>query len=290
MEQLPHELPPFSGIDSLRFAYQSARALLHNIPNRPGVIFRPVYEENALTPETLPLNTESEILPSLMQVIEERGIGPEITHRPYWNRNIAYNSAEVFGATIQSLDLHDAELPLTVLPPEEHVAKFIEEVKERPHKLMLHEQLEIALDITDNDLLGETNLCWISTRFMARGADQRAYPGIFVDADTIRDWNTQLAQFETYNNSGKNDGPGDNYYFWTHVFAAMVFHRKGYEAKIAQTAFSRGTQIMAFVRKNIATGNQPNITEHQPASRLGREVGLALAQRRNKFDKLVTQN
>ena len=143
--------------------------------------------------------------------------------------------------------------------------------------MKLYEQLEIALAISGDNLLGAVNICWIATRFMARGADQRAYPGIFVDAAEIRDWNNQLAQFETYNNSGKNDGPGDNYYFWTHVFGAMVFCRKGLQAKLAQIAFSHGTQIMTFVRKHISTGNQPNITAHQPASIVGREVGLALA-------------
>ncbi len=112
---------------------------------------------------------------------------------------------------------------------------------------------------------------------MARGADQRAYPDIFIDADGIRNWNTQLAQFETYNNSGQNDAPGDNYYFWTHVFAAMAFSNRGPQERLAQLAFSRGTQIMAFVRKNLASGNQPNITAHQPASAIGRQIGLALA-------------
>ena len=183
----------------------------------------------------------------------------------------------MFGAAIQSLDLHDALLPRTVLPPEKDVAQFIKGVKDLPHKAKLHEQLALALDISDNDLLGAVNVCWIATRFMARGADQRAYPGLFIDVDGIRDWNSQLAQFETYNESGKNDAPGDNYYFWTHVFGAMAFNRHGYQAKLAQIAFSRGTQIMAFVRKHIATGNQPNITAHQPASTLGREIGYALA-------------
>lgn len=109
---------------------------------------------------------------------------------------------------------------------------------------------------------------------MARGADQRAYPDIPINVDDIYDWNNQIAQFETFDNSGLNDAPGDNYYFWTHAFAAMAFTN---ERAQAQLAFSRGTQIMAFVRKNIAKGDQPNVTSHDPASIIGRQIGLALA-------------
>lgn len=276
MERLPQEQQP-STMEALSFVYQSARALLHNIPGRPGVEYRPIYEENARTPEVLPLNVEEEILPNFMETIRERGIEPGLNPRPYWDRTIEYNSAEIFGATIQSLDLHDAPLPHTVLPPQEDVAKFIKEIEDLPGKAKLIDQLNIALDITNNDLLGAANVCWIGTRFMARGADQRVYPGIFIDADAIRSWNNQLAQFETYHDTGKNDGPGDNYYFWTHVFAAMAFSNRGPQERLAQLAFRRGTQIMAFVRKNIASGNQPNITAYQPASGVGREVGLALA-------------
>lgn len=283
METFPQELSPSSTSEALSFAYKSALSLLRNIPDRPGVIFRPIYVENAHTPERLPLNIEDEILPSFMDTICERAIEPNFSYRPYWNKAVEYDSAEVFGATVQSLDLHDAPLPRTVLPPEKDVARFIAGVKAAPHKVKLNEQLNIALDITGNDLLGATNLCWIATRFMARGADQRAYPNIFVDADVIRDWNSQLAQFETYNDSGMNDGPGDNYYFWTHVFAAMAFNKRGIQAKIAQAAFSKGTQIMAFVRKSIAKGNQPNITAHDPASSLGREIGHALSSRDKSY-------
>jgi hypothetical protein len=277
MELPPQELPPLSSIETLAYAFECARSLLQNIPDRPGVRFRPVYEKNARSIEELPLNTEQEILPSFIQTLVERGIGHTTERRPYWNRAIEYNSGEVFGTTVQSLDLHDGPLPRTVLPPEEDVARFIDGIKASPRRVKLNEQLNLALDITGNDLLGALNICWIGTRFMARGADQRAYPNIHVDAETILDWNTQVAQFEIYNDSGLNDAPGDNYYFWTHAFAAMAFTDRGMPAKIAQLAFSRGTQIMAFVRKNIAKGNQPNITAHDPASALGREIGLALA-------------
>jgi hypothetical protein len=154
---------------------------------------------------------------------------------------------------------------------------FIDGLKARPYQVKVDEQLNLALDITGNDLLGALNLAWIGTRLMARGADQRAYPNIPISADTVRDWNTQVAQFEVYDTSGKCEATGDTYYFWTHAFAAVAFANRGYKAKLAQLAFSRGTQIMHYAFRNKP---QAIITSHQPASAIGRQVGLALANLR----------
>jgi hypothetical protein len=263
-------------MQALRFAWHSAVSLFHNIPDRVGVIYRPTYEINARTPEVMPLNVEGEMLSHIMTVVRDRGIMSPLRFRPYWNSSLRYSTAEVFGAIVQSVDLHDAELLATAFPPEADVAKFIDEIKNRPFKVRIGTQLEIALDITDNDLLGAVNLCWVATRFMGRGADQRVYPDIYMDENEVRKWNDELAQFETYNNHGKNDSPGDNYYFWSHVFGAMVFSNRGLGALLAQFAFGRGTEIMAFVRRYIAR-KQPNLTAHAPASALGRAIGLALA-------------
>jgi hypothetical protein len=265
-----------SRAEALSFAYQSAKSLIQYVPDRVDVIYNPIYDDNAQTPETLPLNVEEEVLPNLLVAIRERNIHRNLSFHPYWNPELRYDAIEVLGATIQSFDLHNAPLPQTVLPPEENVAMFIDTMRAAPHKVRLHEQFTTALDIVDNNLLGAANLCWIATRFMARGADQRAYPNISMGEAELRQWNNQLAQFETYSNSGKNDGPGDNYYFWTHVFGAMVFSQREIESKLAQLAFSKGTSIMAFVRKNIAK-EHPTISEHEPASKIGRAIGLALA-------------
>lgn len=273
LETYPHQPP---AISSLAFAYHSARSLLHNIPDRPGVIFRPIYEENAAGPAEPPFNVADEVLPSFLHLLEERQTETDLSYYPYWEPRLRYDAAEVFGATIQSVDLHDAPLPKTVLPPEKDVSDFIGAIKDGSERVKLDQQFNVALDITNDNLVGATNLCWIAVRFMARGADQRAYPNIPMNERELRQWNGHLAQFEIPG-TDKNDGPGDNYYFWTHVFGAIAFSDHGVKAKLAQVAFSRGTEIMEFVRKNIAR-KQPNITAHQPASSVGRQVGLALTK------------
>lgn len=274
-------------IDKLTFVYGSARSLLHNIPERAGVIFRPIYEDNANSPEIEPLNTEFEVLSEVDSLLESKNTPREITRSPYWDKSKRYSISEVFGGTIQSFDLHDEVLPATILPPEEDIRTFIETVKTIPHRVRVSEQLAVALDLSGNDIMGAVNICWIANRFMARGADTRAYPNIPIDGALIYDWNDQIAQFKTFNDSGKNDGPGDNYYFWTHAFGAIAFSERSLQAGLAQIAFSRGTQIMAFVRKNIATGNQPNITAHEPASTIGRDLGLMINKRSRQAQQSV---
>jgi hypothetical protein len=224
-----------------------------------------------------PLNLPDEVLPNILSVVAARGAQNRQNSGPYWDAALRYDVAEVFGATIQSVDLHDAPLPKTVLPPEADVQDFINDILSTPERVMVHEQLELALRITRNNLLGAVNLCWIGTRFMARGADQRAYPGIAMNPDIVRGWNGELAQFKIDDYHGLTDAPGDNYYFWTHAFGAMAFSRKGLDARLAQAAFSRGTEIMAWTRKYLAR-RQPNITSHEPASTLGRQAGLMLAR------------
>lgn len=142
-------------------------------------------------------------------------------------------------------------------------------------KAAIDQQLEMQLDITNNNLIGATNIGWIASRIMARAADKRAYPSIRMGEDEIRTWNTHVAQFETYDDAGVSDGPGDTYYFWTHVFAALIYSNKGMETEVMKQAFKNGTDVMMFVRKHIA--HKPNITSHHPASSLGKEIGLALA-------------
>lgn len=256
---------------------EAIKSLLFEQPSDFQRSYRPIFRANANTPETLPLNVEDELLSGCIKVLRRRHIDPTISYSPYWNRGIEYNEVEVFGTAIQILDLHDAPLPTTVLPPEEDVQTFIDAVKAFPGKAKIPDQLAIALAITKNNLIGAANLCWIATRCMARGAEQRAYPNISMTIEDIRSWNDEVAQFETYTNSGQNEGPGDTYYFWTHVFCAMVFSKRNIRSKVAQAVFGRGTEIMVFAKKKIARTELPVVTDHKEASELGRAIGLVFA-------------
>ena len=255
---------------------RNAMSLTGNPPGTSSVIFRSIYEENvrSATPSTY-MKTE-EIPNSLMGLIKERGIRLKaLPSNPYWQMDKHYSLLEVFGTLIQFTDSNQTPLPKSVFPSEQDVEKFIASVKSTTGPVTLRDQLTIALDITSNDILGAINLCWISMRLMARGADQRAYPNVFVDEAELRRWNQQISRFELIGESEKNDGPGDNYYFWTSVFAIIAFSSGGFMGKVAQLIFARGTKIMTFVRNRIAR-KKPNMTTHEPASSLGIKVGHML--------------
>lgn len=269
---------PAATLQSLDFVYQSARSLMRNDPSRPGIIYRPIYEEHARLPELLPLNVEHEIFSDFVAIARQRQIGRNFSRRPYWDQSLDYKPGELLGATIQEFDLHDAPLPHSVLPPAADVSRFIDMITEAPYKAKVADQLKTALDITQDDLLGAINICWIATRFMARGSDQRAYPNIAMSEEALRQWSTKIAQFETYDSSEKNDGPGDAYYFWTHAFAAIALDQRSLQAKVGQAVFSKGTAIMLFVRENFSKGKLSNISSHEPASTIGRNIGLALTR------------
>jgi hypothetical protein len=275
MEYAPSSGEELDTFETVHLILDSARSLAINAPERPGVTFRGIYEENAATPESLPVNSEVDLLSGFQEIVQDRDISPIDLH-PYWDMELSYDKGAFFAAAIQSFDLHDGPVPQAVIPPQADVAKFIEQVQEQPDRVRLHQQLGIALDICNDNLLGAVNICWIATRFMARGAEQRVFPDIPIDASIMRDWNNQIAQFETFDGSKENDAPGDTYYFWTQAFAAMLYTTKKPGDVLARAAFQHGLKVMAYVRKS-AKGDNPMLSPHEPASTLGRETGKALA-------------
>ncbi len=192
---------------------------------------------------------------------------------PYWNKNITYNQINLFGYIIQVADYHSASIPEDVLPPEYDVNRFIEKISNYDDIVTVPKQFEILMDITNNDLLGALHLGFVSTRIMARGLDTRAYPNITVTESDMVIWSKKIAQFEVFNNHC-SDSPGDTYYFWTHMFAAVFYGLNRSNRRLYKTAFAHGTEIMKFFRKVIA--DTPITADHIEASYIGRRIGLLI--------------
>lgn len=195
---------------------------------------------------------------------------------PYWlKHNTPYNPVEVFLTAVQFLDDHRAPLPQTTLPPEKDVRHFCHFVLSSG-PVGLVQQFNKLLEITKGNAVGAANLGMISSRIYARSGDTRAYPGIQVKAEDVIKWNKSIANFEVYGQGAKSDALGDNYYFWTHFFAASAYRAiNTNQAKIFSQLFNHGTEIMTLVRKHIA--GQKTITDHNEASILGRNLGLFIA-------------
>lgn len=237
---------------------------------------RAVYAQIKSKEETEPLNRNEELQENISRVLKSRSISqPTLDSiHPYWNPNIEYNPMEVFGTLIQFLDYHKSQVPKTVLPPEKDVKRYIDSIFQKEGFVTIDQQLDELLTIADNNLVGAVNLGFITSRFMGRGMDTKAYPNIPVTDERMLLWGQRMAQFELY--EGKGDSTGDTYYFWTHIFAALYFKIHEKNQFIYQITFEHGTEIMKFVRQWIA--RLPITSDHYEASLLGRTIGLALAE------------
>jgi hypothetical protein len=227
----------------------------------------------------LPVNVEEDLLGEVTKITEDRRLAelPIDYSKTYWNPTQSYRHSEVLTVVSQYIDFHLYSLPTTVLPPENDVKEFIDRLKESDRPTTIPQQLDIALDIAGNNIVGAANIGFIATRHMGRSYEQRAYPNIQVGPEEIKDWNNKVAQFEVYDQEQRHDGPGDTYYFWTHLFGALAYSALGdTKAQVLQGLLAKGTPLMRTVRTYIA--KRPTETPHEEASVIGRNLGLALAE------------
>jgi len=274
-----------------RFAVEANLSLFADVPSNPSVRRKKLFDELASSPVKEPLNREEDLYTKFLSILEKRQITNPLQERnPYWLPNTPYSIGDVVGTCAQFTDQHGAPLPKTTLPPGEDVEKFIEKVLKEPEPVTIDQQFDMLLDITGNNVIGAANLGMIATRYISRFADQRAYPSLTIEGkeytqetsdeevgEMITKWNSKIARFKTYTDSEQNDGIGDGYYFWTHVFAGMALSVDSPQAKAMQTVFERGTELMVFVKYKIAR-RKGDVLPHFEASKLGRAIGLSLAE------------
>lgn len=266
-------------LDTAKIAKGSIdRGFKNDIPENRTVTLGVVTSEAKPSP-----NSEIALLDDTMGVVGRWGLPdlPVDYSRPYWNPDARYSRLEILNTLSQYLDFHRLSLPKTVLPPEEDVKKFLERTMASGERLSIPQQLDIALGVTKEasntpNIVGAANIAFIGTRLAARGLDQSAYPGIPIGPDEIKAWNYHIAKFPD-EPSGRFDGPGDTYYFWSHFFGATSLEAiGGTRAQALQKVLEKGTPLMRLVRAYIA--GRPTVTPHEEASVLGREIGLAVAE------------
>ena len=174
------------------------------------------------------------------------------------------------------MDDHNAILPKTTLPPADDILEFSNFVLQSTDKATHKKQFEKLMQISGGNPIGASNVGFIASRLYARGGDTRAYPEIKIGIEDIVAWNVKMPYFE--GNGKTNDASGDNYYFWTHFFAASTLRLIGTaEANFYDKIFEYGSDIMTFVRKTFV--GQPTVTAHREASMIGRNLGIAVIEK-----------
>lgn len=246
--------------------------------------FRPAINAAKSSPHVPPLNTWDDTAKGISQVIRDRCTAFRSSAEfavPYWTKDRTYDPWEVFYGAIQFVDDHNAPLPLTILPPQDHVQEYLRRVLASDGKLMLPDQLKLLLDITGNNVLGAANLGFITSRLLSRASDFRPYPAIdaHLQGEDLVQWNNRVAQFAVPGSHRTSDGPGDTYYFWTQFFCAFYYRSQpGFVPRIANILFAYGAPTMRFVRGVIARSPTP---PHEFSAHLGRYVGLAAVKQLN---------
>lgn len=280
-------------LESGKFAFKAAAGLFKDYPHYPSIKRRPLMNELASTPPIEPLNREEGLLDKFLSIMEKRGIrGIPKDKKPYWMKNTSYDLLEVFGTAIQFMDQHNGQLPKTTLPPSKDIESFINAVLQEPEeKVTIDRQFELLLDISGNDVIGAANIGMLATRLMSRFSDQRGYPNLTIDGKEIkykvstdqeiesimRKWFHKVARFETFNDvNGRNDGTGDQSYFWTHFLAACIFDSNTIDGKIIQKTFEKGNELMIYVKDKFAKRGG-TVSSHYEASILGRHIGLSIS-------------
>lgn len=278
-----------NSMDATRFATEASLSLFVDAPTNPVEHRKPLYEKLSLVPAREPMNRELDLYTNFLSVLKNRQITVPVQNRnSYWMQNVPYSVMEVVGTCAQFTDHHGAPLPKTTFPPSKDVATFINNVLKETNPTTVDRQFDLLLDITNNHVIGAANLGMVATRYISRFGDFRAYPQLKIAGKEytkeasdeelgviLSQWSDKVARFEIHNTFGKNDGIGDGYYFWTHMFAAMALGTKGMQAKTMQKLVGQGTELMIWAKYKVA-GRKGDILPHFEASRLGRSIGLLL--------------
>jgi hypothetical protein len=222
-----------------------------------------------------PFNCERTMLDDLIMAISSTNKKATFEPELYWRRDKDYEPLPVFAVTIEFADCHRGPIPETTLPPEKDVQVYIDRVLSSREKLTVPKQMAILLELSQGNVVGAANIGFWGSRLLARGWDTRAFPGIKITPETVLESVNHLAPFET-RNTEHTDSPGDTYYFWTHFYATLAYHRLGdATSKFLDGLFSVGTPAMRFVRKYLAL--QPTVSRHEEASIMGRKMGIAFS-------------
>jgi hypothetical protein len=252
---------------------RASMSLLRDPDDRVGSQWRHHYRRNAAVPAERPFNTEGMVLAGVQSAIAASGSSCA-DRSPYWASAARYHGGEILGTAIELLDQHDAALPGSVLPPEAHLRELVDAVLCLRRRATVVDQFEAAMAITGQHAVGATNLCWITTRFMARGGDRSAYPSVPIDVERLHRWSRAVAHFEPHGD-GPSDAAGDTYYFWTNAFVASVYAHRHLGSGTLLALFDRGPALMSFVRGSIV--GVPVTAAHHAAAALGTQAGRLIA-------------
>lgn len=141
--------------------------------------------------------------------------------------------------------------------------------------LSLPNQLDIALEITNGQLLAAGILCHSASRAIGRNRDQRIDSSFRFTSEEMKQWSASIARFDDAN---QYDPPGDTYHFWATFSMGMTLRRSFEQQPISSMAygllFYLGADITDASRRFVA--RNPLFYKHKEVDRMGLKIGWDL--------------
>lgn len=194
-----------------------------------------------------------------------------------WKERRKINSLHLSGLSVTFADLNDAPIPDYIVPPQDLVDRYYENLLNSDHPLPLHEQFDQVLSIVGPYPTAAAILLMIATRVFARDQDTKilARP----DAEAFDKLKYKIAGFrQSWVENEPPDPTGNTYYFWTNMAMNMLLTADGVSNIIVDMPpmilFPHGAWLMEKARKYKV--KQPNIVSHKLPSRYGLQIGKNL--------------
>lgn len=231
-------------------------------------------------PKSFPPNPEPQILlreiKNLAETLDSNH--PQEDCLPWSSQRVNIHS--LFESLLAFTDDHTETIHQEYFPVDQS-KHFIKEViassRLRGAPLQLPEQLRIALEYTDGQLLAASILCHSASRAVGRNRDQRVDPAFKFDTDTMRQWGASIARFD---DNKQFDPPGDTYHFWATFSMGLALKKAHHQQQATCLAYRTllyyGTDIMTGARKVI--GN-PLRFKHKEVDRMGLGIGWNLGSK-----------
>lgn len=164
-----------------------------------------------------------------------------------------------------------------------------DEVSRLNEPVGLTKQLELALNISDNDLTKATVFLALGTRAVSRGLDSRAIGDTYFEDDRTATWKTKVKAFG-YGNKIE-DSQGDTYHFW-HAVVAGIGREEYIDSTLSRNLkkiccdliYLNAAKVVGFLRNTMNLKLKSDT--HESVDIIGYSVGRAFVSMFTEMEKM----
>lgn len=237
--------------------------------NNPLPLFGVVEKESAQSPQLLYKDITT-VAEHTREIVEDRNI-TAVDQRSFSDKLIS--SAYMVQFTDRLINQDQAFFEYNTMKTLKD--SFVLAAHRQAFPLGFDQQLEIALELTHNNLAQALTNLWLTSRQYARWLDSVAIsnmPALTPDEilDEMREWRSSILACKQADMKNFQDTAGDNYYAWTHARARVLYGSEpGVANRIGKFVFEHGTTLNTHIRliKQTIPSN------HKIAAAYGNRIG-----------------